>query len=173
MDAGRVIIADILRSRGNKGEVLAKSQTDVPGRLENLKEAQARLTDGTDLPVQLETSWQHKGDWIFKFSGVDSIGDADRFAGAELWIPREDRGSLPAGEYFHDDLIGSLVSDSLTGEVIGPVTDCHHFGASPLLEVDYQNRQVLIPLVDSICRVVDVENRRILVDLPEGLLDLQ
>ena len=166
------MIADILRSRGNKGEVLVRSQTDVPGRLERLTEARVRLSDGSDSPVVVEACWPHKGDWVFKFAGVNSISDADRFAGAEIWVPREARGALSAGEYFQDDLVGCIVSDRATGTVIGPVTGCVHFGASPLLEVDYQDRQVLVPLVEAICQIVDLEKKQILVELPEGLLDL-
>lgn len=172
MDEDRVVIAEILRSRGNKGEVLGRSQTDVPGRLENLKAAQVRLSDGSDVAVEIESSWPHRSEWVFKFIGVNSISEAERFARSELWIPRPERGELPEGGYFQSDLMGCLLSDRETGEPIGPVTGWQHFGASPLLEVEHAGRTVLVPFVDAICQVVDLENRKILVELPEGLLDL-
>ena len=172
MDEDRVVIAAILRSRGNKGEVLARSQTDVPGRLENLREATVRLPDGSDIPVELEAAWPYREDWVFKFAGIDSISDADRLGGADLWIRREDRGSLPEGEYFQSDLIGVRVIDRLTGEQFGFVTGLENYGASPLLEVDVKGRSVLVPFVSAICTEVDLANRVIRVELPEGLLDL-
>src|SRR2546421_12461975 len=98
MNLERVVIAEILRARGNRGEVLARSQTDVPGRLEGLKTAVARLTDGSDVPVEITEAWPHKGNWIFKFMGVDSIDAAERFSGADLWVSLPDRGNLPKGE---------------------------------------------------------------------------
>lgn len=172
MDEERVVIAGILRSRGNKGEVSAVSQTDIPGRLENLKTATVRLTDGRDVPVEVEASWPHKGEWVFKFVGVSSISEAEGFTGSELWIPLADRGELPPGEYFQADLVGCLVREQGTGSEIGVVSGVQNYGASPLLEVEYLGRPVLIPLVDAICPVVDIAGKSILVDLPEGLLDL-
>ena len=172
LEENRVVIAEILRSRGNKGEVSARSQTDVAGRLEDLKTASVRLADGTDISVEVESSWPHQGHWVFKFAGVDRIEDADRFAGSEVWIAREDRGELQPGEYFQSDLLGCIVIDRISGDVIGPVTGYEHFGASPLLEVQFQGRPVLVPLVEAICPVIDIANRKILAEIPEGLLDL-
>ncbi len=172
MDEDRVVVAEILRSRGNKGEVLARSQTDVPGRLENLKTAQVRLSDGTDVPVELQAAWPYREDWVLKFVGIGTISDAERFSGADLWIPREERGSLPEGEYFQSDLIGVSVVHRQTGDLVGVVTGLEHYGASPLLQVDVKDRTVLVPFVDAICPEVDLVNRIIRVELPEGLLDL-
>jgi 16S rRNA processing protein RimM len=67
MDRERVVIAEVLRPRGNRGEIVAKSQTDVPGRLENLKSAVARLTDGSDVPIEIAEAWPHRGEWVLKF----------------------------------------------------------------------------------------------------------
>ena len=172
VEEDRVVIAEILRSRGNKGEVLARSQTDVEGRLENLKQGLIRLADGVDVPVEVEASWPHRDDWVFKFVGVNSITEAERFSHSELWIPRGERGELSDGNHFQSDLVGCTLIDRLTGGVIGPVVGCQNFGASPLLEVMYQDREVLVPLVDAICQVVDVPGKKILVELPDGLLDL-
>ncbi|HEX4232184.1 MAG TPA: ribosome maturation factor RimM [Bryobacteraceae bacterium] len=174
MDRDRVVLADILRPRGNRGEVLARSQTDVPGRLEALVEANVRLANGQDAKVELTKAWPHKGDWVFKFRGVDSIEDAERFAGSELWIPLSERAKLPEGEYFQTDLIGCLVLDE-TGRTLGTVDGWQEYGGPPLMEVrsgPYPGRDVLIPFVKGIYREIDLEARRITVEVPDGLLDL-
>src|SRR5947199_10378363 len=111
MDLEKVVIAEILRSRGNCGEVLARPQTDVPGRLENLKSAVARLTDGSDVPIEIAEAWAHRGDWVLKFAGVDSIDAAQRFRGADVWVYLPDRGTLPEGEVFQADLGGCAVME--------------------------------------------------------------
>ena len=172
MDPERVIVAEILRARGNKGEVLARSQSDVPGRLAGLQRAQVQLVGGIDVAVEFETAWEHRGDWVFKFAGVDSISDAERFAGADLWIPAEERGSLPEGEYFQSDLIGCSLLRRESGESVGVVTGWQHYGASPLLEVAVGDRVALVPFVPAICQQVDLAARTITVELPDGLLDL-
>ncbi|HWF47108.1 MAG TPA: ribosome maturation factor RimM [Bryobacteraceae bacterium] len=174
MDRDRVILAEILRPRGNRGEVLARSQTDVPGRLETLGHANVRFTDGRDAKVELSEAWAHKGDWVLKFLGVDSIEDAQRFAGSELWVPLSDRAKLPEGEYFQADLIGCVVLDE-AGRTVGTVGGWQEYGGPPLMEVrrdPHPGGDVLIPFVKGIYREVDLEARRITLKIPDGLLDL-
>jgi 16S rRNA processing protein RimM len=171
MDSERVVIAEIMRPRGNRGELMVRSQTDVPGRLENLKRAQVRLADGSDVELDVEETWEHKGDWVVKFAGVDSINAADRFKGADVWVSRSERASLPEGDFFQSDLLGCSVIDA-AGNRLGSVEGWQRFGGPPLLEVSVDGREVLVPFVDAICRKVDLEARAITVDLPDGLLEL-
>ncbi len=171
MDRDRVVIAEILRPRGNRGEVCAKSQTDVPGRLQDLKRAQVRLTDGSDLEVCLTETWVHQGDWILKFDGVDTISAAERFRGADLWVPLAERGQLQEGDWFRSDLMNYEVVDEITGKVLGKVEGWQHYGGAPLLQVGIDGREVLIPFVPSICQVKMTE-QAVLVNVPDGLLDL-
>jgi 16S rRNA processing protein RimM len=171
MDSERVVIAEIMRPRGNRGELMVRSQTDVPGRLENLKRAQVRLADGSDVELDVEETWKHKGDWVVKFAGVDSINAADRFKGADVWVSRSERASLPEGDFFQSDLLGCSVIDA-AGNRLGSVEGWQRFGGPPLLEVSVDGREVLVPFVDAICRKVDLEARAITVDLPDGLLEL-
>lgn len=172
LDANRVVIADIGRTRGIRGEVLARSQTDVPNRLRTLKRAQVRLTDGRDLSVELESAWEHKGDWVLKFQGIDSIEAAERLRGAELWVPWQERGRLMEGEYFQSDLLDCQVVEKGTEKVLGIVKGWQQYGGPPLLEVKREGGEVLIPFVGAICQEVDLTSRVIRVELPEGLLDL-
>ena len=171
MDREKIVVAEIFRPRGNRGEVLARSQTDVPDRLEQLKSARVRLVDGSDVPVEIAAAWRHKEDWVLKFAGVDSIDAAERFRGADLWVPAAERGSLPEGGIFQSDLIGCQVFDRTTGNALGTVTGCQEYGGPLLMEVVVGGREVLIPFVDALCEV-DMAERTIQVNLPEGLLDL-
>ncbi len=172
MDRERVVVAEILRPRGNRGEVLAIGQSDVPGRLEQLKRAQARLANGGNVPVEIAEAWVHAGDWVLKFAGVDSIDEAERFRGADLWIPIEDRGRLPAGEFFESDLIGCSLVDAASGAELGKLEKWQSCGGPPLMQIAIHGREVLIPFVPAICREVDLTARTIRVELPDGLLEL-
>jgi 16S rRNA processing protein RimM len=166
-----LVVAEIARPRGIRGELIAISQTDVPGRIENLKRAHARLRDGSDVAVEIAEAWSHKENWILKFSGIDSMNAAEIFRGADLWIPASDRGALPVGDFFESDLLGCAVIDKATGCRLGPVEGFEHYGGAPLIRLTVEAREVLIPFVNSLCQV-DLAAREIRVDLPEGLLAL-
>jgi 16S rRNA processing protein RimM len=167
-----VVLAEIRRPRGNRGELLATSQTDVPGRLPNLKRAIARLADGSEVAVDIEAAWPHKDFWVVKLAGVNSISAAEPFCGAELRVPISERGKLAEGEYFQSDLIGCAVVDSNSGTVLGRVAGWQQYGGPPLMQLTVDAREVLIPFVPPICREVDLAGRKITVELPQGLLEL-
>ena len=171
MQPERVVVAEILRPRGNRGEVVARSQTDVPGRFELLKKVNLRLADGSDVSGEIAAAWPHKGDWILKLCGVDSINAAERFRGADVWVPWVNRGRLRDGDFFQSDLIGCSVFDLDTGRAIGTVRGWQTYGGPPLMEVDVNGREVLIPFIAQLCEV-DLAARHIRLHLPEGLLDL-
>jgi 16S rRNA processing protein RimM len=171
LTSGKVVVAEILKPRGIRGELLARSQTDIPGRLKTLRHVQAHLRSGEDLTVELERAWQHNDDWVLKFAGVDSIEHADRFRGSELWVPMAERAELPEGEFFESDLVGLSVLDAVTAKELGVVEDVQQYGGPPLLSLKYQGREVLIPFVPQICNV-DLPAKVIRVTLPDGLLDL-
>jgi 16S rRNA processing protein RimM len=109
----------------------------------------------------------HGDHLIFKFQGVDTISDAEKLAGAEVSIPFEERATLAGDEIYQSDLIGCEVLDT-TGRSLGVVTDFEETGGTPLLHLG----DLLIPFAKSICTEIDPANKRITVNLPEGLLDL-
>jgi 16S rRNA processing protein RimM len=139
--------------------------------LENLKRAHARLANGTDVAVEIEEAWEHKGDWVLKFAGVDTMDAANLFRGADLWVPPAERGELPDGGLFQSDLIGCRVVDKVSGKELGAVAGFQEFGGPALMEMTVDGREVLIPFVEQLCEV-DLSARVIRVDLPAGLLDL-
>lgn len=171
MDFTRVVLAEIIRPRGNRGELVARSLTDIPGRLESLKRAQVQLANGSDREVELDEVWEHKGDWVLKLKGVDSISEADEFRGSDLWVPATERAVLPDGEFFQSDLVGCKVVDRFSGSEIGVVEGWQQYGGPPLMELTVSGREILIPFVSSECQI-DLGAKVIRMNLPEGILDL-
>ncbi len=192
-----VLVARILRARGNKGEVAAEILTDFPERLTRLREVfVGHADDGRDEPrrVALKTCWlsqNHRGQAVFHFEGVNSISEAEKFRGLEVLLPFEQRVTLPAGKYFVSDLIGCSVFEnpamppivssspcslgeapSLLGTVTDVQTPGEEISGTPLLEVETSGGEILIPLAVDICTKIDTKARRIDVVLPEGLRDL-
>ncbi|MEO7142645.1 MAG: ribosome maturation factor RimM [Bryobacteraceae bacterium] len=168
-----VAVAHLVRARGNRGELSAVALTSHVERYEALRQV---YLNGK--PFQVESIWQHGDRWIFKFAGVDSISDAEKLAGVDVCIPREERIALPPDEYYFSDLIGCRVLDARTGELLGAVERVEEFGGPPLLAVkldvkpEKEGKEMLIPFVKAICIVIDIAGREIRVDLPEGLKDL-
>ncbi len=118
--------------------------------------------------MEVENTWMHGDHLIFKFKGVDSISDAEKLAGAEVAIPFEQRAALAEDEVYESDLIGCEVFDA-TGRSLGVVTDFEETGGTPLLRV---GEDLLIPFAKSICTNIDLDRKRIVVNPPDGLLDL-
>jgi 16S rRNA processing protein RimM len=119
----------------------------------------------------VEEVWEHSGELVFKFRGVDSISAAEKLRGAEVQVPRSERVELEPGEYFHSDLIGCEVRERASGRTVGRVTNFEEYGGPPLLEID--GGRVLIPFVKAICVDIRPDEKLIRVDIPEGLENLQ
>ena len=117
---------------------------------------------------EVEEVWFHNGRPVLKFAGVDTMTDAEALTGSELRIPRSERGELEPGEYFISDLIGCEVIERATGRSLGHVTGWQDWGGPGVLEVG----NLMIPFARSICVEIEPEARRIVVDLPEGLTEL-
>jgi 16S rRNA processing protein RimM len=191
-----VLVARILRARGNKGEVAVELLTDFPERLTKLKDVYIGPAGGKMEPrqVALKNCWlsqNHRGQAVFHFQGVDSISEAEKYRGMEILLPFEQRVTIPAGQYFVSDLIGcSVFENSVATPVVasspcslgeapsllGTVRDVQipgeDFPGTPLLEVETSQGDLLIPLAVDICTRIDTVARRIDVVLPEGLRDL-
>ena len=191
-----VLVARILKARGNKGEVAAELLTDFPERLTQLQEVFVGHAEGKIEPrrTALKSCWlsqNHRGQAVFHFEGVESISEAEKFRGLEVLLPFEQRVTLPAGQYFVADLIGCSVFEnpgvppvvasspcslaeapSLLGSVRDVQFPGEEFSGTPLLEVETSQGEILIPLAVDICTKIDTAARRIDVVLPDGLRDL-
>jgi 16S rRNA processing protein RimM len=111
----------------------------------------------------------HDGNLILKFAGVDSISAAEELSGADVCIPFAERRALEAGEFFVDDLVGCEIVEAASGTRLGVVTAFLETGGPGLLEVD---GSWMIPFARPICIRIEPESRRIGVELPEGLKEL-
>lgn len=108
---------------------------------------------------------------FLKLKGIDTLDGADALAGSEIYIPEEGFGPLEDGHYYHFQIIGSAVVTK-DGDSVGTVKSLLPAGDRTLLVVERSGREVLIPFTRAICIDVDTRRREILVDLPDGLLDL-
>ncbi len=166
-----IAIARIARPRGNCGEVLADSHTDFPARFHLLTDVWLTFADGRRQPFVLEDCWEHKGRMVLKFAGVDSINAAGGLAGAWVEVPADQAVKLPPGSYFDHDLEGCEVRDG-AGKILGKVAKVIRIAGNNQLLVEGEHGEFFIPASAEICREISTEQKKIVVELPEGLIDL-
>ena len=171
---GFVAIARVLRPQGRKGEVLAEILTDFPSRFESLQRAFLEDPGSKPQAVTVEHAWLHKGKVVLKFAGAGSIDDAETLRGRLVLVPDEEKVALSAHQYYLWQLEGCHVVAESGGvrTPLGIVTEVERTGGADLLHVVEGSREVLIPFVRAICKVIDPESRLIVIDPPEDLLDL-
>ncbi len=169
-----VVIARIIKARGIGGEVACEIATDFPERFQALEDKQVTLVmpNGLRLVLKLEHHWFHQTRVILKFSGTDTMTEAERLVGGRLVISQTEALELEEDEFYEYDLLG-LEAVTVAGQSVGRVVKLLRTGRTDLLVVESQTKQdILIPFVDEICTEVDLENGRITINPPEGLLEL-
>jgi len=137
-----------------------------PGRMIQMEIGGSRRT------VKIEFFRRQHGRFVMKFAGIDSIDDAEKIIGAELRIAEADIPAAKEGSFYTFHLRGCRVYAGPDGEYIGDVTDITDGGGTQLLQVGSGKDEMLIPFAESIVKKVDLAARRIEVELPEGLREL-
>ena len=163
-----VAIARITRPRGIRGELVAEVLTDFPERFDGLEKVTALLGDGRR-ELKIEKAWFQNERIVLKFSGVNSIEAAEDLRNAEICVPESDTVALDEGEFFDWQLEG-CEAVTLGGETLGTVKELMRTGGTEVLVIEGE-REYLVPFAESICTEVDIENKRIVIDPPEGLLE--
>jgi len=169
-----VTIAQLGRAWGNQGSLTAWELSSRPDRYQQLREVYLFSESLGGTCFEVESVSRHKNQLIFKFRGVDTISEAEALERAEVRIPLEERLRPDEGEYFQSDLIGCEVREKAGGERLGLVTGWQETGGPGVLTVERDGigGELLIPFARAICVDIDIDGRRIVVDLPEGLKDL-
>jgi 16S rRNA processing protein RimM len=182
-DAAFITIARVSKVQGRVGEVLAELHTDFPERFAERRTLYAWDGSGSRRELHLQEYWPHKGGMVFKFEGVDSIEAAEALLRSEIQIPASERAELEPGACYVSELLGCLVvqvpvvqvaAGSDAGLEIGRVVDVNFAaGTAPLLVVKNDaGREFLIPFVEAFLRRMDLGTKRIEMQLPEGMLEL-
>jgi 16S rRNA processing protein RimM len=167
----RFAVAYLVRPRGLRGEISADRAGLSAAEIRALP---ALFLEPPGSSVVVESVRDHQDRLLIKLKGIDSMDAAEALRGAELTVDRADLPPTEEGEYYFGDLMGCTVMDTKSGEAIGVVANCVRYGGPMLLEVKRSGKSdVLIPFVKAICPQVDLEAKRILADLPEGLIEAQ
>jgi 16S rRNA processing protein RimM len=168
-----ITLARVVKTQGRRGEVAAEIHSDVPGRFAaGMKVFALGRSQDARRDLEVEDLWPHKGLLVLKFRGVDSISDAELLVGSELQIPSAERAQLESGWNYVSDLIGCVVLDR--AREIGRIEDVQ-FGAgeAPLLIVaNGAGKKFEVPFAEAYLEGVDIAQRQVRMNLPEGLLEI-
>lgn len=171
-----VSVARLIRPQGRRGEVAAEILTDFPERFGQMKSAFLLFPRKPEpQPVTLEDFWMHQGRVVLKFTGIDSISDAEPLRGAELVIPAAERMVVDAETFYIGDLAGCTVIDVSGPPVeIGVIQSVarQEKTADLLLVHGRSGGEIEIPFVREYLVQVDLPAQRVEMRLPAGLLDI-
>ncbi len=178
-----VWLARIRRTQGRKGEVFADILTDFPEKFSERRQVWLIAEPGSPrakthpapMKVELTNHWLHKGGIVLHFAHSDSISSAETLAGLIVAIPREQRVQLADDEIYVGDLIGCALIDvaGASPVLVGEIEDVDRTaGPVAILVINGKSGEVLIPFAKKYLRKVDIAARRVEMDLPEGLVDL-
>jgi 16S rRNA processing protein RimM len=167
-----VAVAHAVKTRGLRGELVAELLTDFPERFEGLENLIAVAPDGQRMTLALEEHWFQSGRVVLKFAGYDSIEESSALIGYEFAVPEAERVELPEDEFYEWELAGCRV-ETVEGEELGLVRGVMRTGGVEMLVIENAatGREHLIPMAEAICVEIDLENKLIRVDPPEGLLE--
>lgn len=164
-----VLVGRIARAHGNKGQVIVNPDTDFPD--ERFRVGAVVLVGPGATPRAILEVRIHQGRPILALEGIGSMTEAEALAGAELKVPAGASGALPEGTFYHYDLVGCAVED-VSGRPIGQVAGVEGTHGASRLVVAADSGEILVPLAADICVRIDTDGRRIVIDPPEGLLEL-
>lgn len=165
-----VNIGRVITTQGSKGEVRVISLTDFPDRFRNLKKIYLVHERKQPVTTEIERTWPHKGFIILKIKGYDSISQAEELKGFFIAIPKEERMKLKKDEYYIDEVMGLEVENE-EGKRLGKIIDVVRNPGNDIYVVK-NNKELWIPATKEMVKKIDLENKKMVIHMVEGLESL-
>lgn len=166
-----VVVGRIARPHGLRGQVVVTPETDfVTERFRAGATVWVRMGEREE-ELTIASARVQNGRPVIGFAGLSRVEAVERLAGLELRIPQSSLQPLEPGRYYEYQLVGCAV-ETADGCVVGAVVRVESGPGGSCLVVEGPRGEILVPLAAHICVEVDLEGRRILIDPPEGLLEL-
>lgn len=154
-----------------KGEVLAYLDTDEPELYENLESVFVECNKHL-VPFFIETSSFHKNDFLrIRFEDITTEEEAEALLGNDLYLPLSMLPKLSGNKFYFHEVIGFEVEDLRLG-IVGTIQSINDSTAQPLFEVLKDDVEILIPMVDHFLVTIDRDNKKVVMNLPEGLIEM-
>jgi 16S rRNA processing protein RimM len=165
------LLGYIVRTHGTGGNVVIFLDVDDPDDYDGLDSVYVEIK-GDLVPYFISSfNIQKQGNAIVTFEDVDTIEKAQALVGSSLYLSLDELEELGDERFYYHEIKGFVVVDEVMG-VLGIVKEVYSLNGQDLIAMDYKNVEVLIPTVHDIVLKADKENKQLLVQLPEGLLDV-
>jgi 16S rRNA processing protein RimM len=162
----------VIKTHGLHGEVSILLDVDFPEAYENLESVfVATAGSETLVPFFVEHLTIRQNKALIKFEEVDTIEQAEKLLKAQLYLPLTSLPLLEGDQYYYHEIIGFTVTDEQQG-ALGTVQDVYESTGQDMIVMQYQEKEVLIPINDDIVQRVDRGAQVVYVTLPEGLLEV-
>ena len=154
-----------------KGEVLIYLDTDEPELYEDMESVFVECNKNL-VPFFIEYSSLHKNDFLrVRFEDVTSEEEADEILGNAVYLPISMLPKLEGSKFYFHEVIGFEVDDKRLG-IVGKIVSINDSSAQPLFEVINGDVEILIPMIDNFLVEIDRKNKKVKMDLPEGLIEM-
>ena len=154
-----------------KGEVLIYLDTDEPEMYENMESVFVEFNKNL-VPFFIKSSALHKNDFLrVNFEDVNDEAAADSILGCGVYLPLNMLPKLTGNKFYFHEVIGFEIEDKRLG-VFGVIQSINDSTAQPLFEVLNGNVELLIPMIDHFLVKIDRANKKVIMDLPEGLVEM-
>lgn len=167
-------VGKLVNTHGIRGEIKVLSSTDFPDvRFASGKKLIVIPADGSPkFEVTVEAAREHKGTYIVKLKGYTNINEVEKYKGSLLKVPSNDLVELPENEYYFHQIVGCEVyTDEDESKPMGVVKEILQPGANDVWVVKpAKGQDILIPVIPNVVLNVDIEAKKIIVHLMEGLL---
>lgn len=158
-------LGKIVNTHALKGEVKVTPWCDDSGVFAEIKYVYVN-----DRPIDIEKAKDYKNSVLLKLKGIDSIEQAELLKNAVLYAERKQLGELPEDTYYIKDLIGLEVYEG--DGFLGILEDCFPTGGNDVYVVkNSEGKQLLLPAIKQVVKKVDLNLRRMEVELLEGMED--
>ena len=161
----------IMKPHGLKGEVTVTLDDDLTNDITTLDSVFVLEKANSLIPFFMETISINGAKAFIKFEDINTPEDALKISKKPIYLPKSIRPKAGKGEFYDDEIIGFEVSDETAG-MLGLVTDVMQTGSNRLLAVDYNGKEVLVPINSPLITSINKAKRKITVNLPDGFLDI-
>ncbi|CAG7603359.1 Ribosome maturation factor RimM [Paenibacillus solanacearum] len=167
-------VGKIVNTHGLRGELKIVPQTDFPE--ERFSKGSKLLffdpEKQTMIPVEVDSARVHKNMIIVKFQQYADINEVEKYKGWLLKVEEQYLSDLDDDEFYYHEIIGCAV-ETEEGEVLGTISEILSPGANDVWVIERpKGKPLLIPYIDDVVLSIDAEQKKVVVRLMEGLLDL-
>jgi len=164
-------LGKIVKKYSFKGEIILKLDTDEPDIYENLDAVFLDLGDKL-LPFFIENSLLQKGNQLrIRFEDINNEADADTIIKKDVYLPLALLPKLEGDQFYFHEIIGFILEDVNFGKV-GKITSINDKTAQDLFVIEKGDSEILIPMIDDFIKKIDRKNKKVIVETPEGLIQM-